>query len=218
MLVNRTTSSISLSLPWLFGRGFFSVPLRSFTSGTRALTALTTTPSVNRMLRSTAAATCLQTTSKSRCISQRKFRSVGAFVRCFSSDNTNAEVKRHVLEDDLEFHKRANAILEDFQTEIQAALEPVMENFDGEYSDGVLTLKLGSNGTYVINKQAPNKQIWWSSPISGPKRFCFDLTQKRWVSTRDGQCLVSLLSKELTQLTKVHIDLLPLIEKHKTLL
>lgn len=31
---------------------------------------------------------------------------------------------------------------------------------------GVLTLKLGDKGTYVINKQPPNKQIWLSSPIS----------------------------------------------------
>jgi frataxin len=31
---------------------------------------------------------------------------------------------------------------------------------------GVLTLKLGQRGTYVINKQPPNKQIWLSSPIS----------------------------------------------------
>jgi len=30
---------------------------------------------------------------------------------------------------------------------------------------GVLTLQLGKPGTYVINKQAPNKQVWWSSPI-----------------------------------------------------
>lgn len=30
---------------------------------------------------------------------------------------------------------------------------------------GVLTLTLGVNGTYVINKQPPNKQIWLSSPI-----------------------------------------------------
>ena len=35
---------------------------------------------------------------------------------------------------------------------------------------GVLTLNLGSHGTYVINKQAPNKQIWVSSPVSGPVR------------------------------------------------
>ncbi len=30
---------------------------------------------------------------------------------------------------------------------------------------GVLTVKLGKLGTYVINKQTPNRQIWWSSPI-----------------------------------------------------
>ena len=30
---------------------------------------------------------------------------------------------------------------------------------------GVLTLTLGDNGTYVINKQPPNKQIWLSSPL-----------------------------------------------------
>lgn len=29
---------------------------------------------------------------------------------------------------------------------------------------GVLTLTLGDKGTYVINKQPPNKQIWLSSP------------------------------------------------------
>lgn len=30
---------------------------------------------------------------------------------------------------------------------------------------GVLTLILGEKGTYVINKQPPNKQIWLSSPL-----------------------------------------------------
>lgn len=35
--------------------------------------------------------------------------------------------------------------------------------------DGVLTLSLGGSlGTYVINKQTPNKQIWLSSPV----RYC----------------------------------------------
>lgn len=33
------------------------------------------------------------------------------------------------------------------------------------FQDGVLTMQLGSHGTYVINKQTPNKQIWLSSPI-----------------------------------------------------
>lgn len=30
---------------------------------------------------------------------------------------------------------------------------------------GVLTVKLGRHGTYVINKQTPNRQIWLSSPV-----------------------------------------------------
>lgn len=30
---------------------------------------------------------------------------------------------------------------------------------------GVLTVGLGTHGTYVLNKQAPNREIWWSSPI-----------------------------------------------------
>ncbi len=38
----------------------------------------------------------------------------------------------------------------------------------GGAQQGVLTLKLGSLGTYVINKQAPNHQIWMSSPVRYP--------------------------------------------------
>lgn len=31
---------------------------------------------------------------------------------------------------------------------------------------GVLTIRLGGDmGTYVLNKQAPNKQLWLSSPV-----------------------------------------------------
>ena len=38
----------------------------------------------------------------------------------------------------------------------------------------MLTAALGGGlGTYVINKQSPNRQIWLSSPVSGPKRYDF---------------------------------------------
>ncbi|XP_008101517.3 frataxin, mitochondrial [Anolis carolinensis] len=41
------------------------------------------------------------------------------------------------------------------------------EEYDVSFGSGVLTVKLGGNmGTYVINKQTPNKQIWLSSPTS----------------------------------------------------
>ncbi|XP_077200998.1 frataxin, mitochondrial isoform X2 [Paroedura picta] len=42
----------------------------------------------------------------------------------------------------------------------------IPEDYDVSFGTGVLTVKLGGNiGTYVINKQTPNKQIWLSSPI-----------------------------------------------------
>lgn len=48
---------------------------------------------------------------------------------------------------------------------------PCDDDFDVSYSMGVITAKVGRDkGTYVINKQTPNRQIWLSSPISGPKR------------------------------------------------
>ena len=38
--------------------------------------------------------------------------------------------------------------------------------FTNLFQSGVITVKLGDDlGTYVINKQTPNKQIWLSSPV-----------------------------------------------------
>ncbi|KAG7157591.1 Frataxin-like, partial [Homarus americanus] len=69
---------------------------------------------------------------------------------------------------------------------------------------GVLTLKLGSFGTYVINKQTPNKQIWLSSPVSGPKRY--DFVDGVWVYKHSGVTLHHLLSQELSSVFKTDID------------
>lgn len=44
------------------------------------------------------------------------------------------------------------------------ALQPVKVILTFRCQSGVLTLRLADKGTYVINKQPPNKQIWLSSP------------------------------------------------------
>ncbi|GAB5579680.1 frataxin [Prionailurus iriomotensis] len=75
-----------------------------------------------------------------------------------------------------------------------------------DYDSGVLTVKLGGDlGTYVINKQTPNKQIWLSSPSSGPKRY--DWTGESWVYAHDGVSLHQLLTTELTEALKTELDL-----------
>ena len=75
---------------------------------------------------------------------------------------------------------------------------------DVELSQGVLSLDLPPNGSYVINKQPANKQIWFSSPLSGPKRF--DLVNGKWTSLRDGL----LLGDDLRTETKIVTDSLNL--------
>ncbi|CAG9322162.1 YFH1 [Blepharisma stoltei] len=76
---------------------------------------------------------------------------------------------------------------------------------DVELSDGVVTLKCKEEKTYIINKQSPNKQIWLSSPISGPKRY--DFVNNGWVNATDGHKLIDLLSKELSSIYKQEIKL-----------
>ena len=78
---------------------------------------------------------------------------------------------------------------------------------------GVLTVKIGGNsGTYVINKQAPNKQIWLSSPKSGPKRY--DVIEGRWRYSHDGMPLHDLLAKELSECLSTQIDFDHLTHSH----
>ena len=66
------------------------------------------------------------------------------------------------------------------------------------FQNGVLKLQLGDKGTYVINKQSPNKQIWLSSPISGPKRY--DFTGSNWIYKYDNLTLHQLLEQELSKI------------------
>ena len=56
------------------------------------------------------------------------------------------------------------------------------------------------NRTYVLNKQPPNKQIWLSSPLSGPKRYDYVTPASGggdWVYLRDGSTLSGLLEEEI---------------------
>ncbi|KAI9026881.1 hypothetical protein DFJ74DRAFT_604515, partial [Hyaloraphidium curvatum] len=99
------------------------------------------------------------------------------------------------------YHAIADAGM-DSMTEYFEALadEMDLDGMDVEYSQGVLTLRLGALGTYVLNKQPPNKQIWLSSPSSGPKRYDYDPDRRQWVYHRDGSSLDDLLDTELTKL------------------
>ncbi len=77
---------------------------------------------------------------------------------------------------------------------------------DVELQAGILTLELPDGRRYLINKHAPNRQIWLSSPISGAKHF--DWTGEIWRSTRGPERLEAFLAEELAGFTGTHVDLL----------
>ncbi|MCJ1342428.1 Mitochondrial chaperone Frataxin [Peltigera leucophlebia] len=99
-----------------------------------------------------------------------------------------------------EYHSLSNRYIDNLVA-IFEQLQEERADVDCEYSAGVLTLYFPPHGTYVLNKQPPNKQIWLSSPVSGPKRYDFIKIKGAragdWVYARDGSRLSELLEREL---------------------
>ncbi|KAI9706406.1 MAG: Mitochondrial chaperone Frataxin [Candelina mexicana] len=107
-----------------------------------------------------------------------------------------------------DYHRASDTFMDELVRKLEA-LQEEREDVDVEFSAGVLTVSFPPAGTYVINKQPPNKQIWLSSPISGPKRYDWvvlgeSMHQKEgggvggnWVYLRDHSTLSDLIRKEL---------------------
>ncbi|PYH73473.1 frataxin family protein [Aspergillus vadensis CBS 113365] len=112
---------------------------------------------------------------------------------------------------DAQYHDHAEHYLDVLQYEIEKVQEEGSD-IEAEYSAGVMNISVPGVGTYVLNKQPPNKQIWLSSPISGPKRYDWvvegdQMHEKQesrpfingqWIYLRDGSNLTDLLNHELT--------------------
>ena len=71
--------------------------------------------------------------------------------------------------------------------------------FDVDLNGGILTIELKNGAQYVINKNAPNYEIWMSSPHSGASHYYLDDDLETWVDTRNGDKFFEKLSQELSQ-------------------
>lgn len=115
-----------------------------------------------------------------------------------------------------EFEKQSEHTLEYLNTSMEDLSDKfdLGAEFDVSYSSGVLSIAFGpSTGTYVLNKQTPNRQIWLSSPKSGPKRFDYDPATHSWIYRHDNSDLFKLLSDEISEIVKTPIILKnPLID------
>ncbi|KAL4919970.1 hypothetical protein BDW62DRAFT_199381 [Aspergillus aurantiobrunneus] len=111
---------------------------------------------------------------------------------------------------DQHYHEYSERYLNILLTEVENLQEEGSE-IEAEYSAGVLNIIVPAVGTYVLNKQPPNKQIWLSSPISGPRRYDWVLegdqmhekqdtrpfVNGQWICLRDDSNLTDLLNGEL---------------------
>ena len=78
-----------------------------------------------------------------------------------------------------------------------ATLEEALgDHVDAELQGGILTVE-GDDGIWIVNKHAPTRQIWLSSPKSGARHYAFDAGSGQWRDTRGGDELLAVLGAEL---------------------
>lgn len=129
---------------------------------------------------------------------QHTYASPVSWKRPFAAASTDGhDIPQEILElSNEKYHHESDSFLENLQDELEDLSDQYPDKIpDIEYTQGVMTLQVDGIGTYVINKQPPNKQIWLSSPISGPNRF--DFYQEEWISLRDGSKLLETLNQEM---------------------
>ena len=92
---------------------------------------------------------------------------------------------------DKDFAKEVTRIINFIATTIEE--NDVNGNIDVDINGDILNL-ITQDGTFVINKQSSVKEIWLSSPVSGPYHFLHD--GKKWKS-KAGDNFFEILSNDL---------------------
>ena len=79
-----------------------------------------------------------------------------------------------------------DSAFESLADSLLAALEEgIGAHADAELQGGVLTVE-GEAGTWLVNKHAPTRQIWLSSPKAGARHYAFEAGSGLWQDTRGG--------------------------------
>jgi frataxin len=102
-----------------------------------------------------------------------------------------------------QFERLADATL----AQLLSAIEAAAGDLDAEVVNGILTIELESGGKYLLNRHAPNRELWLSSPVSGAWHFAWSEGENAWISTRGAERLNALLGRELSEATGETIEL-----------
>ena len=122
-------------------------------------------------------------------------------------------VPQHAVDEE-RYHTLADLTLEGVQDVFDEITDESPElEVEVEYSSGVLNIAVGTLGTFVLNKQAPNLQLWLSSPITGPLRYNYCQATASWLNSRDNHRLFDCLATDFEVLSGRRLDLSPVADE-----
>ena len=107
--------------------------------------------------------------------------------------------------DEREFMTAADAELARIETALEAVIESGVADFDFETKPGgVIEIECGDGSRIILNRHTAAQEIWLAARSGG---FHFRPSGGRWCATRDGEELVSALSRTLTEQCGVPVRL-----------
>lgn len=104
--------------------------------------------------------------------------------------------------DERAFESLVAGLLADFAERLEEALDDVA---DVEFRGGILTISCADGRQFVVNKHAPTREIWLSSPISGAVHFA--RRGDDWMSTRGPDRLQTRLAQDISAATGIEVAL-----------
>ena len=89
--------------------------------------------------------------------------------------------------DETEFHRAVDGVLSRIERAAEAS-----EGIDADLEAGILTLECPDGSRIVVNRQAPNREIWVAARSGG---FHFAWREGAWRDTRSGEELFASLAR-----------------------
>ena len=99
---------------------------------------------------------------------------------------------------DGEFKEKAAQLFYDISDTLSEKYADLGDNFFVDATDESLVMKV-KNSNFLLSRQTPNHQIWFSTPISGSLKFDFDSDARKWICTKNKRLdLNSCLENEIS--------------------
>mmetsp|Transcript_60840 Transcript_60840/g.170530 ORF Transcript_60840/g.170530 Transcript_60840/m.170530 type:complete len:192 (-) Transcript_60840:85-660(-) len=127
----------------------------------------------------------------------------GDLARAFATRTGRGDVDTDKEQiDETRFHDKADQTLSRLHDALDTA---ELDDIDDiALDDGVLSIKLESGGSFVINKHFATRQIWYASPVSGALYFSY--TGDSWLCEARGETLEHIVRADLVKLCPAAAD------------